>query len=367
MPVLNWKSVLPTLVINNFSKYNYVPDPAWQNTEAQTFNYYSLWHIARTVIKLKQMKPINILLIVSFFFLPKLNGQIVIDGDGDIGIGTNSPSSDIQINSDNTRFTFTTTSNKILVFPYYGSTPVIEPSSNNIGYLGHNYYWNKVRTKTIYRDHEYSLSDIKYKENIKQLNNSLNILEQLNPVSYDFKEEMYNDIVDEKIKSEMKSKRKGQFGLIAQEVKQVLPEIVEFDSVNNDLLISYTQLIPHLISAIQDQQIQIESLSEQLNNKKSGSLKSGVASLEITGQLNQNQPNPFSESTEIIYQVPDETESAQIYIYNMQGSQVKSYDINQYGSASLMINGYELTPGMYFYTLVADGKEIDTKKMILTD
>ena len=31
------------------------------------------------------------------------------------------------------------------------------------------------------------------------------------------------------------------------------------------------------------------------------------------------------------------------------------------------INGSELQPGLYIYTLVADGKEVDTKRMILTE
>jgi len=32
----------------------------------------------------------------------------------------------------------------------------------------------------------------------------------------------------------------------------------------------------------------------------------------------------------------------------------------------LTISGSELNAGMYFYSLIADGKEVDTKKMILT-
>ena len=52
----------------------------------------------------------------------------------------------------------------------------------------------------------------------------------------------------------------------------------------------------------------------------------------------------------------------------MQGILVKSYNLSTFkGKGKLTINGYELTPGMYFYSLIVNNKEIGTKKMILTD
>jgi hypothetical protein len=83
--------------------------------------------------------------------------------------------------------------------------------------------------------------------------------------------------------------------------------------------------------------------------------------------LYQNSPNPFNESTVIRFVLPETIVAASLYIYNMQGNQVMSYDISDRGFSSLEILGSELQPGMYLYTLLADGKEIDTKKMILTE
>jgi hypothetical protein len=51
----------------------------------------------------------------------------------------------------------------------------------------------------------------------------------------------------------------------------------------------------------------------------------------------------------------------------MSGSPVKTISIIQKGKGSIIINGAELNPGMYLYTLIADGKEVDTKRMILTE
>ena len=46
--------------------------------------------------------------------------------------------------------------------------------------------------------------------------------------------------------------------------------------------------------------------------------------------------------------------------------QLKSYPLVQRGKGNVTINGSELTAGMYLYALIADGKVIDTKRMILT-
>ena len=56
-----------------------------------------------------------------------------------------------------------------------------------------------------------------------------------------------------------------------------------------------------------------------------------------------------------------------LYIYNMQGVQINSYAVNDRGNSSLEIQGNELEPGMYLYTLIVDGKEVGTKRMVLTE
>ena len=83
--------------------------------------------------------------------------------------------------------------------------------------------------------------------------------------------------------------------------------------------------------------------------------------------LYQNSPNPFSVSTKIEYYLPADVQKATIYIYDMNGTQLKSIPLNQKGNGSITINGSELKAGMYMYTLIADGQVIDTKRMILTD
>ncbi len=51
----------------------------------------------------------------------------------------------------------------------------------------------------------------------------------------------------------------------------------------------------------------------------------------------------------------------------MQGNQIKQYSINATGNGSITLEGGTLEPGMYMYALIADGKEVDTRRMILTE
>jgi flagellar hook assembly protein FlgD len=83
--------------------------------------------------------------------------------------------------------------------------------------------------------------------------------------------------------------------------------------------------------------------------------------------LKQNYPNPFSESMRINYYLPDDIQKATIYIYDMNGKQLKSIPLNQKGNGSITIKGSELKAGMYMYALITDGQIIDTKRMILMD
>jgi hypothetical protein len=90
-----------------------------------------------------------------------------------------------------------------------------------------------------------SLSDQTLKTNIQNITNSWDILGQLRPVSFDWK-----DIP------------KSSFGLVAQEVQSVQHNLV--GQAQHGLTVSYIQLIPLLIHALQTQQQRISDLEKQI-------------------------------------------------------------------------------------------------------
>ena len=55
-----------------------------------------------------------------------------------------------------------------------------------------------------------------------------------------------------------------QLGLIAQDVKKVIPEIVSGDENTDTLRMNYVSLVPVLINAIKEQQKQIDDLKKDI-------------------------------------------------------------------------------------------------------
>ena len=67
----------------------------------------------------------------------------------------------------------------------------------------------------------------------------------------------------------------------------------------------------------------------------------------------------------ILTRLADDARDASICIFDMTGNMLKNLPISS-GETSVSINGWELGDGMFLYTLIVNGKEIDTKRMIIT-
>jgi len=102
----------------------------------------------------------------------------------------------------------------------------------------------------------FQTSDKKLKKNIKTIDNSLEIINKLNPVSYNWNskaKELNPTKTDDK-----------NFGLIAQELEEILPELVH-NMYNEEKIkgIDYVQLIPFLIKSIQELTNKINKLENK--------------------------------------------------------------------------------------------------------
>ena len=93
-------------------------------------------------------------------------------------------------------------------------------------------------------------SDRRLKKDITALENgTLNKVMQLNPVSY-----LMKDQID----------TKRNLGLISQEVQELFPSITHYVKGSDVMALSYTELIPVLIKALQEQQAIIEQQNAQI-------------------------------------------------------------------------------------------------------
>jgi hypothetical protein len=218
------------------------------------------------------------------------------------------------------------------------------------------------------------------------ITNALSKVLLLNGVSFNYKPDVLNDPNDT-ITVISTDPPKTLIGLIAEDVEPIVPEVVKTfeDGLKG---ISYGNLVALLIEAIKEQEIHINKLEQSLatfgNSQNSNqerliddNLKMGVQvnqerilNTEMHSEepiLYQNVPNPFNVRTKIQYFVPEDSFGSSILIFDMQGTLLKTYELVTKGNSSLEISGGELKPGMYMYTLIYAGKEIDTKKMILTN
>ncbi len=239
-------------------------------------------------------------------------------------------------------------------------------------------------------------SDAKLKHHVKELSGSaaLMLLNKLSPKNYQYKTSDFPT---------MSLPKGNQFGLIAQEVEAVLPELVK-DAVTPPKrdkqgkiihpavpfkAVNYTGFIPVLIGAVKEQQHTIDSLKEVINerlsyieNRLNGCCgnphnyktdpneQSPIHSQDVelknlqTIILDQNNPNPFAEKTTIGYTLPDDVTAAEIIFHNAEGKQINRTEIATRGRGEINVYAHDLSSGVYTYTLIADGKIIDTKRMV---
>jgi hypothetical protein len=101
-------------------------------------------------------------------------------------------------------------------------------------------------------------------------------------------------------------------------------------------------------------------------------IKEQITNISSDFILYQNYPNPFNLMTKIKYSlkksgVRSQELEVKLIVYDVSGKRV-SILVNQQqkqGDYEVSFNGYNLSSGIYFYTLFIDGVRVDTKKMAL--
>lgn len=156
-------------------------------------------------------------------------------------------------------------------------------------------------------------------------------------------------------------------GLNANEIEAVLPEAIRHDP-QGAVCINYQALIPVLIEGFKEQQRTIEMLQKQIDELKSG-YRGTDGTIEQGSSKNalfQNVPNPTNSSTTIDCYLDSNVSKAIIAVYDLNGLQLKEYSVYNQGKNTIKIEANEFKPGIYMYSLLIDGKLIDTKRMVIT-
>ena len=199
----------------------------------------------------------------------------VITGIGSVGIGTNAPINHLDVHgtiragrqdavssggeivfaraSDNTNaWAVDVEGNDFRVYDVaQSSTRIHIGSGGNVG-LGStatsrlHVFGNAIVTGVVTCTDINSTSDINLKENITTVDNALSIVNDLRGVRFEWKED-----------------HRPSYGVIAQELEQVLPELV---TDTDPKTVNYNGIIGVLIEAVKELSSEVEELKSKLNN-----------------------------------------------------------------------------------------------------
>lgn len=149
-----------------------------------------------------------------------------ITASGNVGVGTNAPADKLSV------------------------AGIFSPATDNTYTMGKT----GARWSAVYAANgTIQTSDLRLKKNIQPLSYGLSTLMQMRPVQYAWKENQDRSI---------------HIGLIAQEVRTLVPEIVSGDESREMLGMNYAELVPVLINTIQEQQVRLAALNKQLKKLK---------------------------------------------------------------------------------------------------
>jgi hypothetical protein len=257
-----------------------------------------------------------------------------------------------------------------------------------------------------------NISDGRVKKNIKENVPGLAFINKLKPVTYNLdldavdkimprpaiKDKDGKQLTQKTSQAEINARSAKQqivyTGFVAQDVEKAAKDLnYDFSGVDaakndKDLYgLRYAEFVVPLVKAVQELSKQNDSLQKQNDalQKQNDTFEKRIEKLEAmmnvqsttandqpqittvsSASIDQNIPNPFSNATIIHYTLPQQYTVAKIIIADKSGSVLKEMKISGAGKGSVEIDASTLAQGSYQYSLIANGRLIGTKQMILT-
>lgn len=249
------------------------------------------------------------------------------------------------------------------------------------------------------------VSDGRIKDNVKANVPGLEFINLLRPVTYNLNIHRQNEMIY-KNKETGLSDWDGKYdiekmtmtGFIAQEVEKAAKDAgYDFSGVEKPATpdglygVRYSDFIMPLVKSVQELSASNDALKKQNDELQTtvSELKNMVLDMQqsmsqccsnyqaykatslinsntsLSPVLNQNVPNPFTVNTVISCTIPGTFQQAEVKVINSIGTEILSFPVQQTGISSFTVNGSTLAAGIYQYTLIIDGRVVDTKKMVL--
>jgi len=211
-----------------------------------------------------------------------------------------------------------------------------------------------------------TMSDSNLKENIHGIQNALDKVLKLQGVTYNLKQSSSTVNSSGQIISYPSSLK---MGLIAQAVERVAPEVVTTTS-DGLKTVAYGNLVGLLIEAIKQEDAKLTGLQYKLDSTIAAN-QSAINKLRTDtnsqAKLYSCKTCSSKDNTNIHCYIPALSNEARLLVFNMNGALEKAIIINGKEEQYISFRDMHLSSGMYYYSLVVDGDEIGTQKIILAE
>lgn len=145
---------------------------------------------------------------------------------------------------------------KVLKLDMSSADPRLATSTDKIVFLD----TERLFYNDIYARNYYNYSDVAAKRNITTFSNATSVVMALRPVTYQWQDQTEY----QKFKrTSSNTTNPKEIGFIAQEVEQILPDVIGIDDLGNKL-VNYNALIPVLTAAIQELSAKVEALEAKI-------------------------------------------------------------------------------------------------------
>ncbi len=248
------------------------------------------------------------------------------------------------------------------------------------GYYAAFFYGHAYVTHNIHAAAFLTTSDIRLKENIvevSQTEDNISFLDKIlsiDVLEYNYKDrttDYYPELShgvslseDDAMKAAVLKTDKRHYGVSAQDLQKLFPNLVE-EEQDGYLSVNYVEMVPVLLRSIQELKQEIDELKGSGTVKKSPTHTNLSSTTAAENILYQNTPNPFNGQTIIRFRLAEDVQEASICIFDLQGKMLKDIPISK-GMDQISVNSFEMGKGMFLYSLLINGQEISTKKMIIS-
>ena len=158
------------------------------------------------------------------------------------------------------------------------------------------------------------------------------------------------------------------------EVKYMLMNSIKEIAETNDELVAKNEELERKNAEMEARNNEMEARLTKLEAAILGSSENEKIDREINvavdgkgkvAELAQNQPNPFHDKTMIRYFLPEDASGAEMKIFSADGKLIKSIIIEEVGAGQINLETNNLPAGNYMYQLATDRGVIGGKTMVL--